>query len=50
MGYSPWGCKRVECDFATKHQQSQFRTDCDLRGDAGLLPTLPSSSALWRLA
>ena len=41
VGYSPWGCKRGECGLVTKHQQSQFCTDCDLRGDSGLLPPPP---------
>ena len=33
MGYSPCGCKRVECDLTTKQQQqSQFCTDCMTSG------------------
>lgn len=40
MGYSPCGCKRVECDLTTKQQQqSQFCCRLyDLGEDAGLFP------------
>ena len=43
MGYRPWGCKRVGCDFATKQQQLQLLC-------AQLFSRIQLFAAAWTIA
>ena len=47
MGCSPWGCKRVEHDLATKQQQQQQRHSMDMRAGMWLRERAVGNMETW---